>query len=632
MAWLSTLDRYVRRGMLLGAACALVVWLLTRPALVRGIDEWLLDGCFHARGPRATRAKVVLVGVDEASLDRLGKPAAFLSPELAEVVTCLKREGAAAVGLDLIVPASLEQSEPFARFLEADRLGKAIYDADNVVLAKRLVPAATEAGTRDAWLLPLTQWRFKSLTDRARATDLGFVNLTADRDHFFRRQQLVTPGGDLHFALAVYAVAAGVDVHWQDGLVVGGERVPLDEQQCLRVNFVGPPGTFPVVPFHEALDAARGKRPLPADVRGAIVLIGGTGPSLQDYYPTPYGNRFYLRALNDDPGLMAGVELHGHLIATLVDRVYLHTLPAPLFLVVLLTAGVLLGDLFGRWNLEWGVLAALVHHAGWLLAAIVAFRFFRLRVEIVAMLLLGGLLYGLTFGLRWRRLRRMLGVVQSEAVARSLEAAVTPAGLQGEARVVTVLFADVRQFTPFSESHTPPEVVALLNSYYGAVVPLIEAYGGTLNQYMGDGVMVLFGAPDSQPDHALRAVRAAVAVVRRVHELRPRWAELGYADFRIGVGIHTGEVVVGMVGSPSRLAYTAIGDTVNAAARLEAENKRLGSEILLSAQTREALPDPERASLGISPEHGMVQVKGKSRPLDIYRIDVPGRPEGAPGA
>lgn len=496
MLRLSWLRQSVSHGVILRLACALAAWLLSRPPLMRGIDEWLFDGCFHARGTRSTSAKIVLVGLDDESLEQLGKPAAFLSPELAEVVTFLKQQGAPAIGIDLIIPDSLEQSGAFDPFLEADKLGQAIYDADNVVLAKRLLQLHQDGQTRDVWLLPLTQWRFKSLTERARPTDLGFVNITEDRDHFFRRQQLVSREGDWHFALALQAVASGRDLRWKGGLHIGGERVPLDDQQCLRVNFVGPPGSFTVLSFHDVLEAARGRRPASTDVQGAIVIIGGTGRSQQDYYATPYGNRFFGRILNDDPGLMAGAELHAHIIATLADRAYLRTLPAPLSFALLLAAGALLGGLFRRVNLEGGVLLALAHHFGWLLLAFAAFRFLRLRIEMVSMLLLGVVLYGITFGLRWRRLRQMFGVVQSESIARSLEAGVTPLELRGDARVVTVLFADVRQFTSFAEKHSSQEVVALLNGYFDAIVPIIEEHGGTLNTYMGDGIMVIFGAPE----------------------------------------------------------------------------------------------------------------------------------------
>src|SRR5205823_402345 len=129
-------------------------------------------------------------------------------------------------------------------------------------------------------------------------------------------------------------------------------------------------------------------------------------------------------------------------------------------------------------------------------------------------------------------------------------------------RQVTVLFADSRGFTDFSEAHSPHDVVALLNAYYTAIVPVIEAEHGTINTYIGDGIMVLIGAPASDPEHALHAVRAAVAMVRRVHELKEQWARLGNPAMRIGVGVHTGKAVIGSIGSPQRLDYTAIGDTV----------------------------------------------------------------------
>src|SRR4029077_18676125 len=121
----------------------------------------------------------------------------------------------------------------------------------------------------------------------------------------------------------------------------------------------------------------------------------------------------------------------------------------------------------------------------------------------------------------------------------------------------------------YSESHAPHQVVALLNEYFAVIVPIIENHGGTLNQYMGDGIMVIFSAPTEQANHALRAVETAVDMVRRIHELRDTWTRHDNPRFRVGVGVHTGQVVAGAVGSPRRLDYTVIGDTVNVASRIE---------------------------------------------------------------
>lgn len=194
--------------------------------------------------------------------------------------------------------------------------------------------------------------------------------------------------------------------------------------------------------------------------------------------------------------------------------------------------------------------------------------------------------------------------------------------LHGEERVVTLLFADIRNFTPFAESHSARQVVALLNAYFSAIVPVIERHGGTLNQYMGDGIMAMFGAPAAQPDHALRAVRAAAELVRRVHELKELWEKLGFQGMRMGTGIHTGRVVVGTVSSPRPLDYTAIGDTTNTAARIEAQNKVFLPEILISSDTYQLLPEAERQRLGCHAQPVPAEVKGKKQHLDLHLVDV----------
>ena len=217
---------------------------------------------------------------------------------------------------------------------------------------------------------------------------------------------------------------------------------------------------------------------------------------------------------------------------------------------------------------------------------------------------------------------RILGAVKSQAIAKALEADPTSLALRGEERIVTALFADIRDFTSYSEMHTPQEVVALLNVYFSAIVPLIEQLGGTLNQYMGDGIMVLYGVLIITEAHAESAVKTAVEIVRKVHQLKPLWSEYDFPQLRIGVGVHTGKVVVGTMGSPERLDYTAIGDTVNAASRIESENKKFGTEILISSDTFRSLSVKIRAEMNWAKEPHVTTVKGRQESLELYAINV----------
>lgn len=604
------------RGALLGLLCALAAWTLTRANVVRGLEDWMLDGCFFVRGNRATTARVMLVGLDDASLDELHKSPANISPELAEVVHYLKEQGVAAIGLDLLVPESLSIRPELQRGQRGDAaaLGQAIVDAGNVVLPVQQVD--------DAWQRPLLQWQYKSLL-QPEAVDFGFVDLTEDGDNMLRRQQPVARCGDavhLHFALALYCRKSGQEARWEDGLWIGDEKLPLDEEQKLRVNFAGPPGTFPVISFRDILTAARSGHAPPVELYGTVVIIGSTARAHQDLHSTPYANSYSHLLGQAGPGLMSGAEFHANVYATLADKAYLTTPPWLGPLPVLVVVGLSLGALFARLSLEWGAVAAFVHHFAWKGVCFAVFVHGNYRAEMLSVLLLGLMVYGATFAARWRRVRRVLGAVKSEAVAASLEHDPRHMERRCEERIVSVLFADVRDFTQFAETHPPRQAVTLLNAYFTEMVPIIEAHGGTLNTFMGDGIMVIFGAPLARDDHPLQAVRAAVKMVHRVHEMRSVWAAHGKPDFRIGVAVHTGRVLVGTMGSPRRLDYTAIGDVVNVAARIEVENKRLGTEILISAATFQLLPKNERRRLGCHPLPEQAAVKGKRAPLSLHRV------------
>jgi adenylate cyclase len=615
------------RGALIGLFCGLLSWLVSQLTVVRGLEEWMLDGCFSFRGARPTQGKVLIIGLDDASLEELRRPLVFISPELAEVVRFVAKQGVSAIGLDLIAPESLMELADLQAGRPGDvtKLGQAILEAGNVVLAQWKLEGR--------WLRPLPQWRLKALTN-PEPTDLGFVNLTEDDDQFLRRQQLYIRDGDqghLSFALALFGRASGGEVQW-DGqkLWIGEQSVPLDSEQKLRVNFIGPPGSVPFLAFRDVLAAARMGRPLSMNLRDTIVIIGATARSEQDVHATPYANNYWRTFFTDSPGLLSGTELQANIVATLQDAAYIVPLGWLSSLPMLLAFGALLGFCYEKMNALRNLALFfactfgffLVHHFAWKYVCVEAFRYENWRIELLPMLILGLLVYAGNFVVRWLSTRQILGVMKDPSLLSVLEARGGTLGLQGEERVVSVLFADIRNFTTYSEQHSTREVVALLNDYFTAIVPLIEKHGGMLNQYMGDGIMVLFGAPEPAETHALQAVQTAVAVVRQVHALQEVWAQHDFPDFRIGVGVHTGNAIVGTVGSPRRLDYTAIGDVINTAARIESENKKFATEILISADTYRAMPRPARQSLGCDPKPLQTEVKGKNMAVLLYAVPV----------
>jgi CHASE2 domain-containing sensor protein len=379
-----------RGGLWLGLAGGLVAWLLALTSPLRGLDDWLLDGCFCLRGNRPTEARVVLIGLDESFPDGRDKKLPQLSPELAAVVRHVKAQGAAAIGLDLYVPQSLSTHsdiEPEGSKGDPRPLGDAILEAGNVVL-----PVWKVEGR---WEKPLLQWQRKSFL-QPEPTDFGFVNLTEDADLVVRRQQLLVRAGDEaipQFALALLARGRGAEIAWDDRRQslqverVGRERIRLDPDQTLRINYAGPPGRFPLLSFGDVWEAARKKRPQP-EFAGAIVIIGLTGKSQPDCHATPYSNPLFARFAGDGPRLMTGMELHAHVLATLADRAAITTTPWYVLLPLLLASGALLGLACSRWPRRAAVPLALLHPVAWLVAAYAVFAHADCRLPIVPALLL----------------------------------------------------------------------------------------------------------------------------------------------------------------------------------------------------------------------------------------------------
>lgn len=611
-----------RRVALHGLLCAAAAWGIAQLPLARAFEGWLQDEGFAVRPVRRPRARVAVIALDESFLNQLSKPIVYLSPEFARVIRYLKAQGAVAIGLDFLVPQNLSALEAravdTAGGLGGEVVGRAVMDAGNVTLARR---RQDDGG----WLMPLDRWQFKFLS-APEPEDLGFVNLTEDPDYFVRSQQLLIREGDeviQHFALALFARASGAPVRAEGTFLrVGDRRIPLDEAGRLRINYCGPPGTIPTVSFGDVLAAAEGRRPGPLDFHGVAAILGVTAASWGDAHATPFTQKTLFTADRDDAHLMAGPEIQASVYSTLADGAFL-TRPVwlhPLLWTTILMPCVCLA--LRRMSLIAGLGLVVAVLTGWRALTLVAFTAWGHQLEVLPMSLALLLGYSLMAVVRWLSLRQLMGVVSAEPIARALER--DPEGLRrGRAQEVTILFADIRGFTTFSETHSPEQVVALLNAYFSVIIPLIETHSGVVNQYMGDGIMVIFNAPDAVPEHARQAVRAAVALVRGVRDRSAQWTAMGLPDLRVGVGIHTGNAVAGLLGAPRRLTFSAIGDTTNTAARIEGLNKERGTEILISGTTWQQVRDaPTDPAVHIIREEEPARLRGRAAPLPLYSVRV----------
>jgi adenylate cyclase len=387
-----------------------------------------------------------------------------------------------------------------------------------------------------------------------------------------------------------------------------------------RIGFLGPPGTFPRISMGRFLvPGAEGDQKI-QDLKDKVVIVAHEPAVLQDAHPTPYSLSLWRWPGSD----MSGPEIHANIVETLMTGRF----PQPVadHFRAFYLVGVILAGSFLFYRLPvWPGLAAGAAWCG--LAALWAYLLFcRYWLLPTADVQLGVVLsYMGVLGIKLTgeerekiRLRRIFSRYLDDEVVEKLLAAGTLPDLGGEASRVTVLFTDIRNFTTISERLEPHQVVEMLNSYLTRACESILAQGGMVDKFIGDAVMAVFGSPAPYPDHARRALGAALDLAEKAREFRT-WMEQRFAakelpEFAIGIGLHTGEAIVGNIGSPKRLEFTAIGDTVNAASRLESLTKELGWTIVASRSTIEAAPGV------VTGRQAIRTVKGRQEPLEVFEV------------
>jgi len=687
--WLGKTRDVQKLGLLLAGVLTVAVGLLAliEPDLLvapfRLIENTTIDLRFRVfRGPRPATPEVVIVAVDERSIREIGRWPWSRTMQ-ARVVDGIARGGARVIGLDVIysepevtelqrslleiragAPSSihglldrkLKESDPDAQFEGS------VAQAGNVVLALPLVVpvsgscqpvekappgyitssqfmmvkqassgAALEPQCATSAVPPLRQFA------RA-AASLGHVYTIPDRDGVTRYEYLAVRYGDDRdyypsLGLEIARIYLGIprdhmSLTLGEGVRLGNILIPTDQKARMLINHVGKEQSFRYV---SATDVIHG-RVEPDTFAGKAVFVGTAALGTYDQKATPFSANF--------PGVEKNATVAENIITQQFIAQSVYDKPIDLMLILLFGFG--LGVLLPKMPALPGALMAaaaflgyaavaqfLFVHQGLLLA--VVFPLFTVMVVYVAVTVLRFM----TEEKQAKEVRAMFSSYVNPLIVEELIKDPAKAKLGGQRKELTMLFSDVKGFTTFCEQHSPEEVVPLLNEYLTAMTEVVFHWNGTLDKFIGDAVVAFWGAPLDQPDHVALALKCALHMRKRLAELQEDWKARGLPALDSGIGINTGEVLVGNIGAEGKkMDYTMIGDHVNLAARAEGLTRKFDVPVVITeytAQRLKAILDRPRSGgtrADVAPGMGRVdlrrlstvKVKGKAQPVAMYGI------------
>lgn len=588
------LDRRRLRVMLIAAAGALAAALgltLSGTGAIDGAEFLTVDQRFQIRGTHDVPDDIVVIGIDDPTADALQARPPFRRSIHAQAIRNLTRADAKAIVYDL------QFSEPTTPFNDTDdaRTAAAADDAalfDSMVASTRVV-LATDGVTDSGPNIFFVDEDLAAANAR-----VGNASFDPETGGVFRHVPRQLAG------LQSLAVVTAERLRGSPPSAEGFDR------RGAWLDYHGPPGTLTTIPFEDVV----AQRFDPRTVAQKIVIVGNVATSLNDVHPSPYGGR-----------PMPGPEIQANAISTVLRGIPLRGVPTWVNIVVLLALTTLAALAALRRSALFGIVAAAVLIVGYLGTSQLAFNGGRV-IDVVAPVLSMGLVGLAGLAINYWLVVRDRGRLRTE-FARFLPASIVDdvvdeagdRGRLGGRRVyASVMFADLRGFTAAAERLPPEVVIDVLNTYLTEMSDAVLDHGGTLVAYQGDGLMAVFGAPVELADHADRAVAAA----REMRDVRlPRfngWATAhGIPEgFRMGIGVASGPVMSGNVGSERRLEYTAVGDTTNAAARLEALTKETPHMLLIADATRAALTTTVEDLAAV----GALDVRGREVPASVWTL------------
>lgn len=632
--------------------------------LINHLDSIIYDAKIRLTMPQTVDERIAILDIDEKSLAEQGRWPWGRDKLAALMDKLFKHYGVRLVGFDVVfaepdASSGLQSLEALAQRELRDvpgfraKLGelrpRLDFDARFAAALKNrpvilgyyfsskdggqssgVLPAPTfAAGTFDRRGIGFTRWNTFGANlpvFQNAAAGAGHFNPLVDFDGISRRVPLIAEHDGKYYeslSLAMVRALLGsppIEPGYPDGapdvygnmewldlkMAQGTLRIPVDENAATLIPYRGYQGSFP---YYSASDILNGKVPQ-EKLTGRVVLVGTTAPGLMDLRATPVDAAY------------PGVEVHANLISGMLDGVIKHKPPYILGADVLLVllAGIVMALALPRLSPFRATIVGLI-----VLLLLLSINFAFWHVSHVVLPLANGLmvvalLYALNMSWGYfveSRTKRLFTELFGQYVPPELvdEMARNPEGytMDGRKAELTVLFSDVRGFTTISEGLQPDELASLMNEYLGAMTLVVRKHRGTLDKYIGDAIMAFWGAPVDDPQHARNAVLTALDMQVSLHELNKDLVAKGWPELKIGVGVNTGPMTVGDMGSPVRKAYTVMGDAVNLGSRLEGITKQYGVGIIVGEETRELL-----ATTFVFRELDRVRVKGKAEPVGIY--------------
>jgi adenylate cyclase len=585
---------------LLAVASVFIVTALyyTQNSFLEAFEAKTYDLRFKSlRGAIPVNQDIGIIAIDDKSIAELGR-FPWTRTQYVPLLKRLSAAGAKEVLFDEFFP----ETESAA----ADRaFAAAIRKAGNVILARAYI-------LKQMQVTGIT--RSIPVIERA-AAGVGNINFLPEDDGVNRRNPLLIDDyGTLVPSLGLAGAMAELgEQKFSVGprtINLGQRTIPVDSDNAMWINYTGPPGNYPHYSFADIVDG----RIDPALLKGKILFVGATKTALgvYDMRVTPYS------------GNVPGVEVHATVADDIISgRFIQRTGIDRLFdMALIVVLGLVTFYLTHRMRLYRAIPAAILLAAAYVWLSYWMFlqghwvSMVYPPLSVAASLLTGGGFRYLVLERSAREMRSMFSSYLSTKLVAQLEKDPEAAKIGGDNKDVTVLFTDIKSFTSFSEKHTAQEVVARLNEYLAAMVQIIYKFDGTVDKFIGDGIMAYWGAPITQPDHARLASRCAIAMQEAMVVLQQKWAKEGVESFSIRGGLQSGEVVAGNVGSHGKkMEYTVIGDTVNQAARLESTAKYYGVSFLAGENTYLQSRDVCRYR-----ELDRIRVVGKETPVAIYEL------------